>query len=236
MSDERNWFDKFALCMDQNIRGVQYGVYSVALVGLAVALRSVRPFKKFCRPHDIPSSFVEKHITLRGRVVYVEPAGNNSPPLLMVDHSPIISLSWLRPQSPYLPVHVSSVDITSNGVSWLQLVVVGSDVKFTVLKLHPDFVSCIVRKEKKNLGLELVSLGFATVSPLDFALEKDPVYIKYYQKLLDAENKAEKKGSGMWATTRSPVNRLWNTLVIRTASSGLSLLKELLAKQRRSAI
>ena len=49
------------------------------------------------------------------------------------------------------------------------------------------------------MGVDLVSLGFASVSSIDFDLEKDPLYMKYYKQLLAAENRAEKKGIGMWA-------------------------------------
>lgn len=55
------------------------------------------------------------------------------------------------------------------------------------------------------MGLDLVSLGFASVSSLDFQLEEDPLYMKYYKQLLKAENRAEKRGLGMWAES----NRGW---------------------------
>jgi hypothetical protein len=58
--------------------------------------------------------------------------------------------------------------------------------------------------------VDLVSLGFASVSSLDFQLEKDPVYMKYYKQLLAAENCAEKRGLGMWADSNSGwVARQW---------------------------
>ncbi|KAK7871728.1 hypothetical protein R5R35_014010 [Gryllus longicercus] len=199
MSKEPNLFEKFTVLMDQNIRGVQYGVYSVAVVGLAIALRSVRPFKKFYRPQDFPTSFIEKHIKLHGKAVGVIPPFGSSPPLLLIDHTPILSLQWIRPQTPDLPVEISSINLTPNGLSWLQHVVVGTCVEFSILKVNPTSVSCIVTKQKKNVGLDLVSLGFASVSPLDFHLEKDSLYLKYYQQLLHAENRAEKKGNGIWA-------------------------------------
>ncbi|PSN37124.1 hypothetical protein C0J52_12594 [Blattella germanica] len=201
MDDKRHWMEKFSLCLERNIRGVQYGIYGVAFVGLAVALRSVRPFKKFSSPKDIPASFIEKHITLNGRVVHIESSVGSSPPLLLVDHHPILASKWRRSNDKCLPVHVSSVDVLNNGVSWLQHIVAGSNVKFTVLKTNPQFASCIVTASstRRNVGVDLVSLGFASVSALDFDLEKDPRYIKYYKQLLSAENRAEKRGLGMWA-------------------------------------
>lgn len=60
------------------------------------------------------------------------------------------------------------------------------------------------------MGVDLVSLGFASVSSLDFHLEKSPVYMTYYKQLLAAENRAEKSGHGMWADSNSGwVARYW---------------------------
>lgn len=226
MDDERHWFENFTSYMEKNIRGVQYGIYSIAFVGLAVALRSVRPLKKFTSPREIPSSFLEKHMTLSGKVVRVETSVGSSPPLLLVDHYPVVAWQLRRSSSNCLPVHISSVDVLNNGVSWLQHVVVGTPVRFTLLKLNPESVSCIVTAKTKcgNVGVDLVSLGFASVSSLDFELEKDPVYMKYYKKLLAAENRAEKKGLGMWAgndvswLTRQ-WRRLWDHLSFAIKSS-----------------
>lgn len=55
--------------------------------------------------------------------------------------------------------------------------------------------------QKKNVAEELLKLGFASVQPFDFELEKEKMYLKYYQSLLKLENKAEKQRLGMWANT-----------------------------------
>lgn len=54
--------------------------------------------------------------------------------------------------------------------------------------------------QKKNVAEELLKLGFASVQPIDFDLEKEKVYLKYYKSLLQLENKAEKQRLGMWAS------------------------------------
>lgn len=215
MDDERHWFEKFTLYMERNIKGVQYGIYSVAVVGLAVALRSVRPLKKFTSPQEIPTHFLEKHVTLSGKVVSVETSAGTTPPLLLVDHRPVVGWQLRQSVTKCLPVHISSVDILNNGVSWLQCVVVGSNIRFTPLKANPESLSCIVRSNTKcgDVAVDLVSLGFASVSSLDFSLEKSPVYMTYYKQLLAAENRAEKRGHGMWADNdRGWVARYWRRL------------------------
>ncbi|KAJ9578856.1 hypothetical protein L9F63_004915 [Diploptera punctata] len=215
MDDERHWMEKFSLCLERNIRGFQYGVYGVAFLGLAVALRSVRPFKKFITPNEIPASFIEKHITLNGKVVRIETSLGSSSPLLLVDHQPILASKWRQTTNKCLPVQVSSVDVLNNGVSWLQHIVAGSHIKFTLLKVDPHCVSCIVSSAvtRRDVGVDLVSLGFASVSTIDFDMEKDPMYMKYYKQLLAAENRAEKKGVGMWAPNEvSWFARQWRRL------------------------
>lgn len=224
MEDERHWMEKFSLCLERNIRGVQYGVYGVAFVGLAVALRSVRPFKKFTIPKEIPASFIERHITLNGKVIRIESSVGSSSPLLLVDHQPIIAAKWRQSINKCLPVQASSVDVLNNGVSWLQHIVAGSHIKFKVLKVDPKHVSCIVTSNvtRRNVGVDLVSLGFASVSTIDFDLEKDPLYMKYYKQLLAAESHAEKKGVGMWAPDEiSWFARQWRRLWERVSLAHL---------------
>lgn len=69
------------------------------------------------------------------------------------------------------------------------------------------------------MGVDLVSLGFASVSSLDFNLEKSPIYMMYYKRLLAAENRAEKSGHGMWADS----NRGWVALYWRRLGDHLGL-------------
>ncbi|XP_021936330.1 uncharacterized protein LOC110837942 isoform X2 [Zootermopsis nevadensis] len=199
MDDERHWFEKFSVCMERNIRGVQ--------------------LKKFTSPREIPTSFLEKHVTLSGKVVCVETSVGSSPLRLLVDHHPVVAWQLRQSSTKCLPVHISSVDILNNGSSWLQHVVVGTNIRFTLLKVNPESVSCIVGANTKcgNVGVDLVSLGFASVSALDFQLEKDPEYMKYYKRLLAAENQAEKGGLGMWADGNGgwaarQWRRLWDRL------------------------
>ena len=55
------------------------------------------------------------------------------------------------------------------------------------------------------MGLKLVSLGFGSAAPLDTSLEKDKVYITYYKKVLEAEDKAENQGVGEWEQPKQSV-------------------------------
>ena len=63
--------------------------------------------------------------------------------------------------------------------------------------------------QKQNVGQHLVSIGFGSVSGLDFKLEKDEYYLNYYKSLLAEEQRAERKGAGIWADSKKPVSRLF---------------------------
>lgn len=52
---------------------------------------------------------------------------------------------------------------------------------------------------KKNIAEELLKLGFATVDVIDFDLQNDKLYSKYYKSLLHLETKAEKNKVGIWS-------------------------------------
>lgn len=57
-----------------------------------------------------------------------------------------------------------------------------------------------------NIAEELLNLGFATVDVIDFDLEQNKLYVKYYQRLLLLEERAEKKKVGVWADPDSCAN------------------------------
>ena len=192
--EKKSLFNRITTLLDQNIRGVELGIYSLAFGGLFIALRSVRPFKKFTDPQQIPSSFFKKHIKLSGKVLGIDYSPR---PRLVVDHFPILG-SGLRKVGTGLNIKLEGISISANGISWLQTVVVGQNVDFTLLEVQPGCVACIVEHKKKNIANTLVALGFASVDTFNTPLENDILYKKYYQSLLKDENRAERNGNGMW--------------------------------------
>ncbi|XP_037786832.1 uncharacterized protein LOC119582554 [Penaeus monodon] len=78
-------FAKFTRFIDEHIRIIQYCVYGVGAVGIAITLHSVRAFSKFRTISDIPKEFISKHIRLHGHVRWVgvsPPRTATSPPIL----------------------------------------------------------------------------------------------------------------------------------------------------------
>ncbi|XP_014245800.1 uncharacterized protein LOC106664521 [Cimex lectularius] len=215
-----NWFDRTAALLEQNIVGVKIGIYSVAALGLGIALRSVRPFAKFTRSSQIPSHFFEKRIKLHGRVIGVEAVAEKNP-LLLVDHHPILG-ARLRSEAG-LPVSLEGVDVSGNGFAWLQAVVKGEKVEFVLLKPLSESVSCIVYHRRDDVATQLVTLGFASVAPYDLSLDKCKTYRKFYQRLLKEETKAERKRVGMWQDSKKMFNNIYNYFLQTTKRVKMNL-------------
>ncbi|CAH2007258.1 unnamed protein product [Acanthoscelides obtectus] len=215
-----NAFHSFSSAMERNSRGVEIGCYSVALIGLTVALRKVRPFSKFRKASDIPNHFIREKRELIGYVNRIEPDGA----LLMVQHKPLINLPFIR--ASHLPVKISGVRVSGLGLSWLQTVVAGKEIKFIPIVKERDFVQCQVflekqTKEKKphvlNVGESLLKIGFAVTEHPTKPLSEDPSYLTYYHRLQSAENYALRQKMGLRyyiAPTRELIFKLYSWLNI----------------------
>ncbi|XP_065220340.1 protein C3orf33 homolog [Planococcus citri] len=191
-----NWFDQLSLTIDENKRQVQWGLYAVAGSGLLYALKSVRPFKKFHNARDIPKTFINRRIKLNGNVTAIDHDYDST--ILRVNHNPIFLSRFRRKSVPGIAVHISGINITSNGLVWLEHTVLEKCIHFTLLKKQDNRVSCIVDLNRINIAEELLKIGFATVDVMDFDLEKDKLYAKYYRRLIALEEKAERKSVGIW--------------------------------------
>uniref|UniRef100_A0A0P4XIX1 T-cell immunomodulatory protein n=1 Tax=Daphnia magna TaxID=35525 RepID=A0A0P4XIX1_9CRUS len=58
--------------LDNNIRLIQYSVYAVGLIGLAVIARSTHIFSKFTSTKSVPREFIRKAVKLQGKVNGIE--------------------------------------------------------------------------------------------------------------------------------------------------------------------
>lgn len=70
-----------------------------------------------------------------GTVERVEPNG-----ILLINHKPLIALPGIKEGK--LPTKIANVDIGAHGVSWLQILVAGNEVKFTPIAKRDQFVEC----------------------------------------------------------------------------------------------
>lgn len=198
-------WEKYIAFSETDIRAVKSLSYGITSISLAVALYRIRPFAKFRKPSSLPSRFLRQKVQLRGTVVHVEPGSDT---LLMVDHKPLIPLPRLgRPK--YLPIKIAGVDVTSNGINWLQTIVKGKEVTFVPLSKEKDYVTCIIlmkqNQEHIKIGEELTKLGFALVrnDPLKI-LMKDKDILNYQKCLTSAQKWAERKRNGYWHFAKYP--------------------------------
>ncbi|XP_045483354.1 uncharacterized protein LOC123688748 isoform X2 [Harmonia axyridis] len=243
MDTVKEALNRYENIMDQEIVGVQLGCYSVALIGLSIAIRKVRPFSRFKSPQDIPNIFIKDKRELTGLVKRIDPNGA----LLMVEHKPLISLPII-PKGE-LPVKILGVEVNGLGISWLQTIVVNSEVIFVPVKKEQDLVHCkvllpninqmvresdvkkkdsqilklLVSKKQSpflNVGENLVKIGFAQVAPIERSIlleTKD-----YCDSLHSASLYALKKKLGLkyyWI----PIMNMFNALLLRFTSYGKEL-------------
>ncbi|XP_031833566.1 protein C3orf33 isoform X2 [Nomia melanderi] len=191
----------------ETVKVVSYGIASISLV---IALYRIRPFSKFRSPSSIPSHFLRNKIPLQGTVMRIEPSCGT---LLMVDHKPLIPLPRLN-NSKYLPVKLAGLNITANGISWLQTIVNTKNINLIPLIPTKEYLNCIVtmsdqNQEQMRIGEELVKLGFATVEKNSLtSLLKDKEILYYQKRLLKAQKWAERKRNGYWQFSKHPT-LLW---------------------------
>lgn len=223
--------NQYESVMDNETVGVQVGCYSVALLGLTVALRKVRPFSRFKKPYQIPNSFIQERRLLTGKVKRIDPNGA----LLMIEHKPLISLPII-PKGE-LPVKLLGVKVSGLGVSWLQTITAEQNVQFIPIKKDKEFLHCEVllpnnkkgirkpirlnRKEsllrlfsKKeplfiDVGQSLVKIGFAELDPSQDMLLKNAQNLSYLNKLNVAETYALKKKLGTKYYLNSAIQMLF---------------------------
>lgn len=185
--------------------------YGIASAGLFAALYKIRPFAKFTKPSDIPLNFLQTRVPLQGIVRRVEPSSSRV--LLMVDHQPLLSFPHFNNRS-YLPVKIGGVDITGNGVSWLQTVLNGKLITFVPIVKEKEYLECVVAMPPKNqdameIGEELVKLGLATVHEPWIKL-KDKRVLAYRRSLANAQKWAVRRRNGYWHFVKQPTV-LWKT-------------------------
>ncbi|KAG6800941.1 hypothetical protein HZU73_03679 [Apis mellifera caucasica] len=194
-----NILEKFIIFSETNTKIIKVFSYGIASISLAIAVYQIKPFVKFRKPSSIPSRFLHKKVQLQGTVTRIEP---NYGTLLMVDHKPLIPLPRLS-NSKYLPIKIAGLDITVNGISWLQTIVNRKDINFIPLATEKNYVTCIVsmqqNKEHIEIGKELTKLGFAIVTEDSLKkLIKDKDILNYYKCLLNAQKWAQRKRNGHW--------------------------------------
>jgi len=203
--DAPSILDRFQILMEDEMGPGKLITYGIASVGLFAALYKIRPFAKFTKPSDIPLHFLQSRVPLQGTVTRVEPGSTNV--LLMVDHRSLLPFLHFNSKA-CLPVKIGGVDITGNGVSWLQTVLNGKRITFVPIVKQKEYLECVVAMPQRDqdsleIGEELVKLGLATVHEPWMKL-KDKQVLAYKKSLASAQKWAVRRRNGCWHVIKQP--------------------------------
>uniref|UniRef100_A0A671M873 Uncharacterized protein n=1 Tax=Sinocyclocheilus anshuiensis TaxID=1608454 RepID=A0A671M873_9TELE len=143
---------------------------------------------KFGSAADIPARFIERNISIRGRLRNITEKG------LEVEHIPIyvplLSRLLTKRKEPLDPLlQRAGLDWSTAETVWLRLIARQNET------LH-----CLVSGSLFNtcVNEELLRHGLARTSPFVGLDSHSRVYWRLYKRFLRAESRAEKKGKGLW--------------------------------------
>uniref|UniRef100_A0A3Q2FLH3 TNase-like domain-containing protein n=1 Tax=Cyprinodon variegatus TaxID=28743 RepID=A0A3Q2FLH3_CYPVA len=182
----------------------------MAVTGVIVLAKSIR-ITKFQAASEIPSRFIERNVSLRGKVHSVTERG------IEVEHIPI----YLPVISPLLSkqqdvstsrlwVHLAGVELTPEGKIWLQKnLVPPQTVWLKLISRQDSTLHCLYYLILKCgtyfsisscycMNEELLRLGLARRTTITGVPLGSPLYWRLHKRLHRAEVKAEKKGLGLW--------------------------------------
>ncbi|XP_075892397.1 protein C3orf33 homolog [Nelusetta ayraudi] len=184
------------------VRSISAGL---AVAGVVVIARSIRLLTKFQAASEIPARFIERNVSLRGRVRGITERG------VEVEHLPIRLpvLSQLLSESkgvgisPLL-VRLAGVELTPEGKEWLQKnLAPAQTVWLKLISREEDTLHCLVCQSRGSLWShclndEVLRLGLARTAPIVGLLPDSHLYWRLHKRLHRAEVRAERKGRGLW--------------------------------------
>ncbi|XP_061576364.1 protein C3orf33 homolog isoform X2 [Cololabis saira] len=191
--------------VDDNLSLVRNLSTGLAVAGVIVTARSIRLITKFRRASEIPSRFIERNVSLRGKVHSITEKGIEVEhvPIFLPVLSPILSKHKDVSISPML-VHLAGVELTPEGKMWLQNnVTPPQTVWLKLISREDDSLYCLVSKSRRSLwsccvNEEVLRLGLARTAPIAGVRTDSRLYWRLHKRLHRAEVKAEKKGRGLW--------------------------------------
>ncbi|XP_060690143.1 protein C3orf33 homolog [Hemiscyllium ocellatum] len=188
--------------VDEHINAVRHVSTGLAVAGVVMLARSVKLFTKFNSALEIPDSFIEKHVKLRGRVHHVTRYG------LEVEHVPItfpvVSFLQRRQSNGLLMVRLAGLQMTDEGKAWLKEQIKPSHIIwFQPLRRENSSIDSIVRLNKSiffsvSLNEEILRRGLGRAVNIEGLQSNPKLYWRLQSKLLKAELKALRKGKGIW--------------------------------------
>uniref|UniRef100_A0A671KL02 Protein C3orf33-like n=1 Tax=Sinocyclocheilus anshuiensis TaxID=1608454 RepID=A0A671KL02_9TELE len=167
--------------------------------GLLIIARSIRLITKFGFAADIPARFIERNISIRGRLSNITEKG------LEVEHIPIyLTLASAGHSLTLLDVRLAGVELTIEGQDWIgQQLKPAETVWLRLIARQNETLHCLVSVNRGSLfntcvNEELLRHGLARTSPFVGLDPHSRIYWRLYKRFLRAESRAEKKGKGLW--------------------------------------
>nr|XP_046245314.1 protein C3orf33 homolog isoform X2 [Scatophagus argus] len=190
---------------DDNLTLVRNISTGLAVAGVVVIARSIRLVTKFQSVSEIPARFIERNVSLRGKVHSITERG------VEVEHVPI----YLPFVSPLLSkhkgvgtstmlVHLAGVEVTPEGKVWLQKnLAPAQTVWLKLISREDDTLHCLVSQSKGSMwscciNEEVLRLGLARTAPIVGVVPDSRLYWRLHKRLHRAEVRAERKGRGLW--------------------------------------
>ncbi|XP_033832550.1 protein C3orf33 homolog [Periophthalmus magnuspinnatus] len=177
----------------------------IAVAGVIIIARSIKLVTKFHSVSQIPLHFVERNVTLYGKVRSVTETG------LTVEHVPVylpVISSLLHKKHNMCPsplqVHLAGVELTPEGRQWLQENLLPAKmVWIKLISREDDIIYCLVSQNKGVvwtycINEELLRQGLARTAPITGLLPDSWLYWQLHRRLHRAEVKAERKNRGLW--------------------------------------
>ncbi|KAF4071886.1 hypothetical protein AMELA_G00268060 [Ameiurus melas] len=191
---------KFA---DENLIIIRSISTGLAVAGVIIIARSIRLMTRFVSPSEIPARFIEKNVSLRGKVRSVTERG------LEVEHIPIhvpllSPLLTKRQVATPLSVCLAGVDLTPEGHDWLAATLrTDETVWLRLISRQDESLHCLVSLSggflfNTCINEEILLLGLGRTAPLHGLDPHSRLYWRLHARLLKCELRAERKGQGLW--------------------------------------
>ncbi|XP_029373051.1 protein C3orf33 homolog isoform X2 [Echeneis naucrates] len=217
---------------DDNLMLLRNISTGLAIAGLLLIARSIKLITKFKSASEIPPRFIERNVSLRGRVHSITEKG------LEVEHIPIhlpviSSLLFNHKDASMSPllVHLAGVELTAEGRAWLQKnLVPAQTVWLKLISRENDILHCLVSQSRGSIWTycmneEVLMLGLARTAPIT-VLPSSRFYWRLHKRLHRAEVKAVRKGRGLWKE-----DSLWERASKAIRDSALSRLMRRIFKK-----
>ncbi|XP_018555954.1 protein C3orf33 homolog isoform X2 [Lates calcarifer] len=201
----RNVVSVISQFADDNLTLVRNISTGLAIAGVLVIARSIRLITKFQAASEIPARFIERNVSLRGKVRSVTERGLEVEhvPIYLPVLSPLLSKHKGVSTSPLL-VHLAGVELTPEGRVWLQKTLTPSQtVWLKLISREDDMLHCLVSSSRGSMwsccmNEEVLMLGLARTAPIAGVQPDSRLCWRLHKRLHRAEAKAERKGKGLW--------------------------------------